>query len=43
MNCLCNLFDDCSVWVIIIALIILFCCCGNSYGHKGMGCGGCGC
>ena len=23
MNCLCNLFDDCSIWVIIIALIIL--------------------
>ncbi len=27
-NCLCNLFDDNWVWIIIIALLILFCCCG---------------
>ena len=28
-NCFCNLFDDNgSIWIIIIALLILFCCCG---------------
>ncbi len=27
-NCLCNLFDDNSLWIIIIALILIFCCCG---------------
>ena len=27
-NCLCNLFDDNAIWIIIIALLILFCCCG---------------
>lgn len=38
MNCLCNLFDDNgTLWIIVIALIILFCCCGE----KG-GCGDCG-
>lgn len=30
-NCLCNLFDDNWIWLIIIALLIIFCC------------GGCGC
>ncbi len=25
-NCLCNLFDDKCVWLIIIALLIIFCC-----------------
>ena len=24
MNCLCNLFDDCNVWIILIALVIIF-------------------
>ncbi len=43
MNCLCNLFDDSTVWVIIIALIILFSCCNNQNSIRG-GCGcGCGC
>ncbi len=28
-SCLCNLFDDNWVWIIIIALLILFCCCGG--------------
>ena len=28
-NCLCNLFDDNAMWILIIALILLFCCCGN--------------
>lgn len=27
-NCLCNLFDDSNIWIIIIALIVIFCCCG---------------
>ena len=27
-NCLCNLFDDNWLWLIIIALLIIFCCCG---------------
>lgn len=27
-NCLCNLFDDNALWIIIIALILIFCCCG---------------
>ncbi len=27
-NCLCNLFDNSNVWLIIIALILIFCCCG---------------
>lgn len=28
-NCFCNLFDDNgTIWIIIIALLILFCCCG---------------
>ncbi len=26
-NCFCNLFDDSTVWIIIIALLILTCCC----------------
>lgn len=39
MNCLCNLFDDCNVWIIIIALIILCCFCGNGMPSRG----GCGC
>ncbi len=39
MNCLCNLFDDNTVWIIIIALIILCCFC-----NQGNGCGrNCGC
>ena len=28
-NCLCNLFDDNWIWLIIIALQIIFCCCGG--------------
>ena len=27
-NCLCNLFDDNCIWIIIIALILIFCCGG---------------
>ena len=44
MNCLCNLFDDCTIWIVIIALIVLFCCCGNGASGKGiLGSCGCGC
>ncbi len=46
-NCLCQLFDNNWVWLIILALIV-FCCgcggngCGNTY-SGGCGCGNCGC
>ncbi len=48
MNCLCNFFDNEIVWLIIIALLILFCVCGNGSGTCGSttyqnGCSGCGC
>ena len=55
MNCLCNLFDDPTIWLIIIALILLFGFCGNGVlgtctgNNGGCGCGcrgtnnGCGC
>lgn len=49
MNCLCDIFDNSTTWLIIIALLILFLGC-NGYGcgsYQG-GCaggvsGGCGC
>ena len=49
MNCLCNLFDNDIVWVIIIALILICvfgnngCSCGS--GNSGCSCGmnSCGC
>ncbi len=29
-NCFCHLFnDDSCAWIIIIALVILFCCCSH--------------
>ena len=37
-NCLCNLFEDNWVWLIILDIILIYCC-GNNYG--GGGCGGC--
>ena len=42
-NCLCNIFDDKCVWL-IIALLIIFSCnnnngCGSTYGNNGCGCG----
>ena len=46
MSCFCNLFDNSTVWLIIIALILLFffCgtgdCCGGSY-PPGCGYNGC--
>ena len=36
MSCFCNLFENSTVWLIIIALILLFFFCGN----EGCGCGG---
>ena len=40
-NCLCNIFDNEWIWLIIIALLLIFCCsgngCSNNYGN------GCGC
>gem|GEM_PF-868686 len=24
MNCLCNLFDDCNIWILILILVVLF-------------------
>ena len=27
-NCLCNLFDNSTLWLIIIAIILFSCCCG---------------
>jgi len=32
-NCLCNLFDDKCVWLIIIVLLILFGCNNNGCGY----------
>ncbi len=48
MNCLCNLFDDSTLWLIIIAILLgsLLCngnrngCgCGNNGSTYGTGCG----
>jgi len=41
MNCFCELFQDPTIWLIIIALILLFGFCGNG-GYYGNSCG-CGC
>lgn len=45
MNCLCRFFDDSTLWLIIIAVILLSLFCNNGYGVAGNnGCGcGCGC
>ncbi len=37
MNCLCDMFDNSTTWLIIIALLILF------YGCNGYGCGAARC
>lgn len=39
-NCLCNLFEDNWVWLIILAIILIYCC-GGCSGNFGGGCGGC--
>lgn len=46
MSCFCNLFENSTVWLIIIALILLFFFCGNdgygTYNNNGCGCNSCG-
>ena len=39
-NCFCRLFEDNTIWLIIIAILLLNCC--NHEGRGGCGCG-CGC
>lgn len=36
MNCLCNLFDDNVIWIVIIALLILYVSCSQ---NSTCGCG----
>ncbi len=44
MNCLCHLFDDSTLWVIIIAVILLALFCnGNGCGCYNSSNNGCGC
>lgn len=41
-NCLCNLFNDNWVWLIILAIILFSCCgcgCGGNSYRSGCGCG----
>ena len=33
-NCLCNIFDNQCIWLIIIALLIIFCCGCGSFGNS---------
>lgn len=40
MGCFCNIFENSTVWLIIIALILLFFFCGNEGYGCGGGCGG---
>ncbi len=43
-NCLCNLFNDNWVWLIILAIILFSCCgCGNNGCNTGYNDCGCGC
>ena len=50
MNCLCNIFDDGNIWILILVLAILYLHC-NGCGGRGCGMpavnsgcnGGCGC
>lgn len=30
MSCLCNLFDDCNIWILLLVLAVIFCSCCNS-------------
>ncbi len=41
-NCLCNLFNDYWIWLIVIAIILIYCNCGTCGNTYGNGCGGCG-
>ena len=36
-NCLCNIFENEWVWLIIIALLLIFCCSGSCSGSYGNG------
>lgn len=40
-NCLCNLFNDYWIWLIVIAIILIYCNCGSCGNTFGNGCGGC--
>lgn len=36
MGCLCNIFDDCNVWIVILILVILYSYCNSdSCGCRG--------
>lgn len=37
MGCLCEIFENETLWLIILTLLILFCVCGGSE-HGGCGC-----
>ena len=39
MNCLCNLFDNEVLWLVIIALLILNATCNGTCGGRSYGCG----
>ena len=41
MNCLCNLFGDGNIWLLVIILLILYFGCNGGYGYSGGN--GCGC
>lgn len=43
MNCLCNIFDNEVIWLIIIALLLLSLVCGDDDCRLRSGSCGCGC
>lgn len=45
MGCLCNIFENETLWLIILTLLILtmFCNGTNGYGYNTSSTGGCGC
>jgi len=43
MNCLCNLFDNNCIWIIIIAILLLSCCGNNGCSYGNYNNNGCGC
>ena len=38
MSCFCELFENETLWLIILSLLILSLICGNNYGNNGCGC-----
>ena len=42
MGCLCEIFENETLWLIILTLLVLTLLCGNDRGYNGCG-GGCGC